>query len=205
MSMGHRNLAAGVVLLAVGFGYGLATGQLPERTLPGTPGPAFFPWLIAFALIGLSAALTVTGLIAVRGRDAGRVQDATRSVDATSGRDPVRGRNAGQRQSSVRGRNADRSLDADLGQDAARGRGEDSSGYRLPRQGWLALGGFAVYLLLLPWAGFVLASVPFSGALAALYGERRPIVVVAAAVVIPLVLFVVFSMGFQVLLPRGAW
>ena len=193
MSMGHRNLAAGVVLLAVGIGYGLATGQLPERTLPGTPGSAFFPWLIAFTLIGLSAALTVTGLIAIRRRGAGRVQDATRSVDATSGRDPVRGRNA------------DRGLDADLGQDAARGRGEDSSGYRLPRQGWLALGGFAVYLLLLPWAGFVLASVPFCGALAALYGERRPIVVVAAAVLIPLVLFVVFSMGFQMLLPRGAW
>ena len=47
MSMGHRNLAAGFVLLTAGIGFALATGQLPDRTLPDTPGPAFFPWLIA--------------------------------------------------------------------------------------------------------------------------------------------------------------
>ena len=151
MSGGHRNLAAGAVLLAVGIGYGLATAQLPDRTLPDTPGPAFFPWLIAIGLIGLSAALTVRGLTAIRQRDG------------------------------------------------------DVVGYRLPRRGWLALVGFAAYLLLVPYAGFVLASVPFCGGLAALYGERRPVIVLAAAILIPLMLFVVFSTGFQVLLPRGAW
>ena len=151
MSMGHRNLAAGVVLLAVGIGYGFAVGQLPDRTLPDTPGPAFFPSLIAFGLIGLSAALIVQGLITIRQR-----------------------------------------------------RGE-LSGYRLPGRGRLALGGFAAYLLLLPYAGFVLAGVPFCGALAVLYGERRPAIAVAAAVLIPLSLYIVFSTGFQVLLPRGVW
>lgn len=151
MSMGHRNLAAGIVLLAAGIGYGFATWQLPDRTLPDTPGPAFFPWLIAFGLIVLSSALTVRGLIAVRGGD------------------------------------------------------DDFSGYRLPGRGGLALGGFAACLLLLPYAGFVLASVPFCGALVVLYGERRPVVTLAAAVLIPLMLFLVFSTGFQVLLPTGAW
>ncbi len=151
MSMGHRNLAAGVALLAVGIGYGLATGQLPDRTLPGTPGPAFFPWLISIGLIGLSVALAVRGLVAIRLRS------------------------------------------------------EAACGYRLPGRGWFALGGFAAYLLLLPYAGFVLASVPFCGGLAVLYGERRPIVALAAAVLIPLMLFTVFNAGFQVLLPRGAW
>ncbi len=151
MSMGHRNLAAGIVLLAVGIGYGLATGQLPDRTLPDTPGPAFFPWLIAIGLIGLSAALIVRGLIAIRHG------------------------------------------------------GEDSSGFRLPGRGWFALGGFAAYLLLLPFAGFVLASVPFCGGLVVLYGERRAVIAGAAGVLIPLLLFIVFSTGFQVLLPRGAW
>lgn len=151
MSMGHRNLAAGIVLLAVGIGYGLATGQLPDRTLPDTPGPAFFPWLIAIGLIGLSAALAVRGLIDIRRGD------------------------------------------------------EDSSGYRLPGRGWFALGGFAAYLLLLPFAGFLLASVPFCGGLVVLYGERRAVIAGAAAVLVPLILFIVFSTGFQVLLPRGAW
>ena len=151
MSMGHRNLAAGVVLLAVGIGYGLATGQLPDRTLPDTPGPAFFPWLISIGLIGLSVALAVRGLIAIRLRI------------------------------------------------------EETSGYRLPGRGWIALGGFAAYLLLLPFAGFVLASVPFCGGLVVLYGERRAVVAGAAAVLIPLTLYIVFSTGFQVLLPRGTW
>ena len=151
MSGGHRNLAAGLVLLAVGIGYGLATAQLPDRTLPDTPGPAFFPWLIAIGLTGLSAALTVRGLTAIRQRDGA------------------------------------------------------AAGYRLPRRGRLALGGFAAYLLLLPLAGFVPASVPFCGGLVVLYGERRPVIVLAAAILIPLMLFVVFSTGFQVLLPRGAW
>ena len=151
MSMGHRNLAAGFALLAAGIGYGFAAGQLPDRTLPDTPGPAFFPWLIAFGLIALSAALTVRGLIAVRGG------------------------------------------------------GDDFSGFRLPRRGWLALGGFAAYLLLLPYAGFVLASVPFCGGLVVLYGERRPVIALAGAVLIPLMLYIVFSAGLQVLLPRGAW
>ena len=151
MSGGHRNLVAGLVLLAVGIGYGLATVQLPDRTLPDTPGPAFFPWLIAIGLIGLSAALTVRGLFAIRQRDG------------------------------------------------------DAAGYRLPRRGWLTLGGFAAYLLLLPFAGFLFASVPFCGGLVVLYGERRAVIVLAAAILIPLLLFVVFSTGFQVLLPRGAW
>ena len=151
MSVGHRNLAAGFVLLAAGIGYGFATGQLPDRTLPDTPGPAFFPWLIALGLIGLSAALIVQGLIAIRQR------------------------------------------------------GEEIAGYRLPDRGWLALGGFAAYLLLLPYAGFVLASAPFCGGLVVLYGERRPVIALAAAILIPLILFLVFSTGFQVLLPRGAW
>ena len=151
MSVGHRNLAAGIVLLAAGIGYGFATGQLPDRTLPDTPGPAFFPWLIAFGLIGLSAALIVQGLIAIRQR------------------------------------------------------GEKISGYRLPDVGWLALGGFAAYLLLLPYAGFVLASVPFCGGLVWLYGERRPVISLTAAILIPVLLFLVFSTGFQVLLPRGVW
>ena len=151
MSMGHRNLAAGIVLLAAGIGYGFATGQLPDRTLPDTPGPAFFPWLIALGLIGLSAVLIIQGLIAVRQR------------------------------------------------------GEEFSGYRLPGRGWLALGGFAAYLLLLPYAGFVFASVPFCGGLVVLYGERRPVIALAAAILIPVLLFLVFSSGFQVLLPRGVW
>ena len=151
MSMGHRNLAAGFVLLTAGIGFALATGQLPDRTLPDTPGPAFFPWLIASGLIGLSGALIVQGLFAIRQR------------------------------------------------------GEEFSGYRLPGRGWLALGGFAAYLLLLPFAGFVLASMPFCGGLVALYGERRPVIVLTAAILIPILLFLVFSTGFQVLLPRGAW
>ena len=149
--MGNRNLLAGAVLLAVGVGYAWATTLLPDRSLPDTPGPAFFPVLIAIGLIGLSAALAIRGLLALRGQ---------------------------------------------LG---------TTDGYRMPPRGWLALGGFAAYLLLLPYAGFAAAGVPFFGALMVLYGERRAPVIVLTAVAVPVLLFVLFSAGFRILLPGGSW
>lgn len=72
-------------------------------------------------------------------------------------------------------------------------------------KGWQALVAFAVYLALLPKLGFLAASVPFFAALTALYGQRRRIVIASTAIVVPVVLFVVFQYGFQLLLPRGIW
>ncbi len=149
--MGHRNLLAGAVLLAVGVGYGWAITLLPDRSLPGTPGPEFFPILIAVGLVGLAAALAIRGLLALRGQS----------------RTPA--------------------------------------GYSLPPRGWLALGGFAAYLVLLPFAGFAIASVPFFGGLMVLYGERRTPIIVLAAVALPLTLYMVFTTGFRILLPGGSW
>jgi putative tricarboxylic transport membrane protein len=48
--------------LVVGLTYGLMTASLPNRSLPNTPGPAFFPWLIAVGLVFLSVVLLVQSL-----------------------------------------------------------------------------------------------------------------------------------------------
>lgn len=64
--MARRNLVAALVLLAVGICYAILTTGLPERTLPNTPGPSFFPWLIAGAILLLSVALLGQGLVAAR-------------------------------------------------------------------------------------------------------------------------------------------
>ena len=55
--MAGRNLLAGCGLLAFSLAYGVLTTGLPDRTLPNTPGPAFFPWFITGSLVILSAAL----------------------------------------------------------------------------------------------------------------------------------------------------
>ncbi len=60
--MALRNIVAGAALLALGIVYFYLATQLPERSLPNIPGPAFFPYLIAVVLIGLSGALLVQGL-----------------------------------------------------------------------------------------------------------------------------------------------
>jgi putative tricarboxylic transport membrane protein len=148
--MAQRNLIAGCVLLTCSLAYGFLTIQLPDRGLPNTPGPAFFPWLITGLLTILSAALLVQGL---RGHG-GSAQAAPSPVT--------------------------------------------------PR-GWLALGVFVVYLFLLPMLGFVTASIPFFAVLTLLYGQQNRVLVVLTAVAVPVLLFVVFRYGFQMLLPRGVW
>lgn len=64
--MARRNIFAALVLLSVGIVYGVMTAFLPDREMPNTPGPAFFPWLITGGLIVLAMALLIRGLITVR-------------------------------------------------------------------------------------------------------------------------------------------
>jgi len=149
--MARRNVLAGMVLLTIGLGYGVLTADLPDRSLPGTPGPAFLPWLITAGWLALSTALLVRGLLGG-------------------------------------GKNS-----------------PDVIEHRIPAQGWPALVGFAAYLLLLPTLGFIVASILFFANLTWLYGERNKLRIVLPATIIPIVLFYLFTAGFQVLLPRGPW
>lgn len=60
--MARRELAAACIVLIATIAFGWLTIGLPERVLPNTPGPAFFPGLIALALAALSIALLVRSL-----------------------------------------------------------------------------------------------------------------------------------------------
>jgi len=59
--MARRDLIAAIVLLVFTVGFAWLTVRLPDRGLPNTPGPAFFPSVIAAALAVLSVALLVRG------------------------------------------------------------------------------------------------------------------------------------------------
>ncbi|MCC2113345.1 MAG: tripartite tricarboxylate transporter TctB family protein [Hyphomicrobiales bacterium] len=61
-----RNLIAAVVLIALTAAYGYFTTALPQRSLPHTPGPDFFPWLIFIIVMALSVALLIRGLYQLR-------------------------------------------------------------------------------------------------------------------------------------------
>jgi putative tricarboxylic transport membrane protein len=167
--MAQRNLIAGCVLLTCSLAYGFLTIQLPDRGLPNTPGPAFFPWLITGLLTILSAALLVQGLRGHTGLLT--ILSAALLVQGLRGQ--------------VRSAQAVPSL--------------------VTPRGWLALGVFVVYLFLLPMLGFVTASIPFFAVLTLLYGQQNRVLVVLTAVAVPVLLFVVFRYGFQMLLPRGVW
>ncbi len=150
-SINRRDAVGGAIPLVIGVTYGLLTVALPNRSLPNTPGPAFFPWLITAGLIVLSVALLVQSVV----RDGGASRRATSD------------------------RFASKSL--------------------------LAIILFFVYLIVLPYAGFLAASVPFFAALMWLYGERNRLVLALASIVIPVGLFYIFRLGFQILLPTGVW
>ena len=64
---------------------------------------------------------------------------------------------------------------------------------------------FALYLVALPTAGFIAASIVFFAGLMVLYGARNPVVVVAASIAIPLALYLLFRHVFTIILPTGIW
>ena len=67
----------------------------------------------------------------------------------------------------------------------------------------LALAAFTVYLVALPYAGFIIASVLFFAVLMHLYGCRNKLMIGGASIAIPVTLFVIFRYAFQIILPRG--
>lgn len=148
--MALRNIVAAAALLALGIAYGYLAMQLPERIQSNLPGPAFFPYLIAIVLVGLSLALLVQG---IRGR----------------GRAPL------------------------------------ALNLREKAPAIAALILFAAYLLTLPRLGFLLASIPFAGAMIWLYGGRSWVFVVAGAAGLPLFLSLLFREMLRIPLPHGSW
>ncbi len=56
---------------------------------------------------------------------------------------------------------------------------------------------------LMEYAGFLMTAFCFVAAYCRLLGERRPLVVIAAAAVITVLLYITFSKGLSVMLPRG--
>lgn len=59
------------------------------------------------------------------------------------------------------------------------------------------------YLIMLPTLGFAGANIPLFAGLMYLYGERRPLRIIAGSVIISLVVFYLFREAFQILLPAG--
>ena len=55
--MRRRNIIAALVLIVCGLSYLYLTWGLPTRSLPNTPGPSFFPWIITVILLALSSAM----------------------------------------------------------------------------------------------------------------------------------------------------
>ena len=60
--MGRRNVIAALVLIAFGAAYAVLTAGLPSRTIPNTPGPSFFPWVVTGSLLVLALGLLVQGV-----------------------------------------------------------------------------------------------------------------------------------------------
>ena len=149
--LARRDVIVGAIVLIIGVAYGLMTASLPDRSLPNTPGPAFFPWLITGGLLVLSVALLSRSLTV----------DGSESPQASS----------------------------------------DRLAYRRV----LFLLWFSVYLVILPYAGFLAASVPFFVGLMWLYGERNRLALTLATIIIPASLFYIFRLAFQILLPAGVW
>ena len=149
MPLASRDIIAAIGLLIFSALYAWATFYIPDRTIPNTPGPSFFPFVIITVVGILSLALLIKGISGLRTGEGGQFQE---------------------------------------------------SAARLPA---LTMGVFFIYLVLLPWVGFLIASVVFFAVLMVLYGGREPVKIVIWSLAVPIGLFVIFTEAFQILLPRG--
>jgi len=59
--MRQKNFIAALFLLIFTVCYGILTADLPLRTLPNTPDPSFFPWVITSIIFILSVLLLFSG------------------------------------------------------------------------------------------------------------------------------------------------
>ena len=149
--MSLKNVIGAILLLIVGLVYGYLSTQLPERSVPNVPGPAFFPGLVAILIVLLAIALLVKGLIGLKHEPA------------------------------------------------------MSGGFSVPVLPLLMLGWWFGFVIVLPYAGFLLAGIPFFAGLMIMCEQRRWIIVLAGSASIPVILFYLFRNGLHILLPNGEW
>ena len=146
--MNIKNIKAALVLMAVIGGYAYQTSNLPDRTLPNTPDPSFFPWINTVLALVLTCALLYQGLFIKK-----------------------------KNNPFVKNR---------------------KNGLAL-----LALAVFLVFIITLPYLGFILAAIPFVAVFMWFYGEQRKTILIFGALGIPVILYILFRHGFGVMLPRG--
>jgi len=151
--MGKKNIIAALILIGFGLFYGYQNTLIPTRTLPNSPDPSFFPWILTAILLFLSCGLLVQGI------------------------------KAGQRNTGHKQVSPDKM--GSLARPAA------------------SLGIFVLYLVVLPWLGFLIASIPFFAGMVMLFGERRKMWWIPFSIGVPLFLFLLFQYLFQIPLPRS--
>lgn len=151
MSMPLKNVIFAIAVLMLGVVFEYLSSELPDRTIQGVPGPAFFPGLISGFVIILSVALLIKGLIGLKHEPA-----ITRS-------------------------------------------------FSIPYKASLILGLFLVFLVIFPYAGFLVAGIPFFAALMVLCEKNSPLRIILGSVLIPVFLYFLFREGFRILLPAGVW
>src|SRR5262245_25442527 len=64
--MRHKDVASGIVLLALAGAYHLATRQIPRSSLSDEVGADGLPHLLTAALVVVAGAITIRGLLAAR-------------------------------------------------------------------------------------------------------------------------------------------
>ena len=151
MSMPMKNVILSIIMLLFGVWFAYLSSELPDRTIPNVPGPAFFPGIVSIFVIVISLSLLVKGLKGLRALPA-----FTHDVS-------------------------------------------------FPYKAVFIVFMFLVFLVLLPYAGFLLAGIPFFAGLMILCENRKPIHVLAGAIAIPVFLYFLFREAFTILLPAGQW
>lgn len=60
-----------------------------------------------------------------------------------------------------------------------------------------------LYLVALPWAGYLLSTIAYTGGLAGLFGNRRPLSILLLMLLVPVLLLFFFERYLRIWLPAG--
>lgn len=81
--------------------------------------------------------------------------------------------------------------------------GPEPSTGSIARRVILLVGATVLYIAALPWFGFLISTAAVIAATSVLYGNRRPVSIIGAMIVIPVVLLLFFEKYMIVLLPSA--
>ena len=176
--MRKKNIISSLAFILIGIWYSYLTYWLPTRTIPNTPGPSFFPWVIVICFLTLSILLLCKNFF-----DKNKKTDKSRISYSTLKKVFV---------SRIFGLKSFEDI-VELAKDF------------FEKKVFTLLLMMLTYIALLPFTGFLLTTPFFFAGFMFLTSEKRFLYIIVFSISIPFSIFYLFQNVFSIFLPNWSF